>query len=809
MTNIERQIEDKLDRLGREYVSSKKIVLFGAGIYSGQLYRSLRKSGYSVHAVIDNNQLLAGHLLESTVIQYAGTFLEEPDEDYIFLILSRFYGEMKKQLEESGYIENIHIFKMADIDMIDEWHIVDEDRLDRCITDIKRGRNIHEELTGIYGKKAVFLVNPVASIGDVYLMGFYVKEYVKGNPESVFIFGSHVLERLADQLDFGHVLFMELHDVQAMIDYAKVFGFEKVNIKLLHTGYIHFRLWSRMLTYVGITWMEHYRELFGLPDSSKARVMKLIPEKECRNIFSDYGLVPGKTVILSPYANTIRQFAEEFWDSLAARLLSMGYCVCTNVGSDREKAVSGTVPVFVEINSISEFAETAGYFIGIRSGLCDLLCRCECLKIILYSDEIFDLIPVYNFYSLKKMGFGKNVFEYVFKQADERKLLEDILLIMKEETELEERKSSFKNLVQDRGKCWFWEERYNGLFYCGYDKKYAVKVELNRKQNLKGGSLYSKVILYKGKIIGIPYMADNILIYEIKDKGERYIQLDGIYKFLEYVIDGKCVFFLGYGSSVILKFDMEQEIVTGSVDVYEGKKIQKNRTFFESGFIHKNRLLVPDYWEYCVYEINMETMDFIKNKIQMAGDVRPNIHIDKRKDEIYFPPDNMEPIVMWNREDRKKEFYLFPSWAQNEEVIIFNSKAGSFYVQKFSLTRSLETYYQNKTEKDRLFELFFFSQVCNDFLYVLDERKKLHIYHPEKDVQTEKAFYISRADYIEYMKAQLPDDVDKYQIVYEKFYSITDFVQYIKDGFKELHIKNVDMDPSGGRILKALEQEII
>lgn len=804
MVNIEWQIENKLAELGK-YVYSKKIVLFGAGIYSKRLYRILIKRGYSIHAVIDNNQSLAGHILEKTTIQYAETFLKEFNDNYIFLILSRSYYEMKNQLEKNRYVENIHFFQMAVIDMIDDWHFVDENQLNKCILNIERGRNIHKRLAEKYGEKAVFLVNPVASIGDIYLMSFYVKAYVKKNHESIFVFGSRVLEELANQLNFRHIVFMDLNNVHALIDYAKVFGFEKVNIKLLHTGYIHFRLWSRMLTYTGITWMEHYRELFELPDYSKIDVTELVPSSRCGKIFTEYGLIPGKTVILSPYANTIRQVTVEFWELLATQLLSMGYSVCTNIGSSREKPIFGTIPVFIEINNISEFVEIAGFFIGIRSGLCDLLCCCKCLKIILYSDEIFDLISVYDFYSLKKMGFGKNVLEYVVNQGSERKILEDILLIMKRETELEERRLAFKNLIQDGDTFWFWEECYNGLFYCGYDKKYAVRVELKRKQNLLKGSLYSKIILYRGKIICVPYMADNILIYEITDKKERYIEIDGIYKFLEYVIDGRYVFLLGYGSSVILKFDMIREMVINYIDIYAGIQNEKNRIYFESGLIYNSRLFVPDYWEYFVYEIDVDTMCFAKHKIQMLSNTRPNVYINNKRDEICFPPDNMESAIMWNREHREKELFLFPSRTQNEEVLIFNPENNLFYIQKFSLKQSFENFYKDKTTKNRLYELFFLTQVCNGFLYVLDETKNLYMYYPEEDILMEKMFYSSRTDYIDYKKLQLPHDVDKYQVIYEKFYSISDYVRYMKDLLRDRQIENVRNRSLGSRILKALE----
>jgi len=427
MGSLERQIENKLFEIGVDRLASKKIILFGAGGYSRRLYKILRKKGYSVSAVIDNNKALEGHLLLDMVVQDAEGFLKEFDDERIFPVLSRFYREIKRQLEKHGYVENVHFFKMADIDEVDEWHIVDEERMDQCVFHIRRGKKLHEELVKRYGSEAVLLVNPAASIGDVYLMSFYVKAYLKDHVNRIFIFGSHTLVRLAGLLDFGTVLYVESDQIQALIDYAGVFGFEKVRIKLLHTGYIHFRIWSRMLTYVGITWMEHYKELFELPDAEEICVKRLTPETEASEYFAEYGFIPGRTVILSPYANTIRQLPDEFWRLLAKRLSGLGYCVCTNLGSPREKEVLGTVPVHIEISSIQAFAEYAGCFIGIRSGLCDLLCTCRCFKIILYSDEIFDLISVYDFYSLQKMGFGENVLEIVIENRDSGKALDDIV----------------------------------------------------------------------------------------------------------------------------------------------------------------------------------------------------------------------------------------------------------------------------------------------------------------------------------------------------------------------------------------------
>lgn len=58
----------------------------------------------------------------------------------------------------------------------------------------------------------------------------------------------------------------------------------------------------------------------------------------------------------------------------------MRYCVCANIGSDEEEAIDGIIPVFVSINDVCEFAEKAGLFIDLCSGLCALLCELDCKK---------------------------------------------------------------------------------------------------------------------------------------------------------------------------------------------------------------------------------------------------------------------------------------------------------------------------------------------------------------------------------------------------------------------------------------------
>ena len=62
-----------------------------------------------------------------------------------------------------------------------------------------------------------------------------------------------------------------------------------------------------------------------------------------------------------------------------------GYQCFTNVVGD-EKVLPNTIPISPAINEIQSVVERAGTFIGIRSGICDVLREASCRKVALYPD---------------------------------------------------------------------------------------------------------------------------------------------------------------------------------------------------------------------------------------------------------------------------------------------------------------------------------------------------------------------------------------------------------------------------------------
>lgn len=134
-------------------------------------------------------------------------------------------------------------------------------------------------------------------------------------------------------------------------------------------------------------------------------------------LFEKYELTPQNTVIISPYANTILGYPKEFWENIVASLVQNGFDVCTNC-TGREQAIKGAKAFPFSLECSEEVINYAGYFLGIRSGFCDVICNSNAFKYIVYPDYPIFNSNVYEFCSLRKMGIGKNFREICWDYTD-------------------------------------------------------------------------------------------------------------------------------------------------------------------------------------------------------------------------------------------------------------------------------------------------------------------------------------------------------------------------------------------------------
>ena len=100
------------------------------------------------------------------------------------------------------------------------------------------------------------------------------------------------------------------------------------------------------------------------------------------------GIVPNKTVLLSPEANSVSQLPIWFWNVIIKELHNKGYYVLVNSNCYNYYRAPNFFPSYITSGPV---LEQAGYFLGIRSGFCDIIATVKCKKIILYPKQLTNI----------------------------------------------------------------------------------------------------------------------------------------------------------------------------------------------------------------------------------------------------------------------------------------------------------------------------------------------------------------------------------------------------------------------------------
>ena len=96
------------------------------------------------------------------------------------------------------------------------------------------------------------------------------------------------------------------------------------------------------------------------------------------------GIVPKKTVIVAPDANSVTRLPIWFWNSIIMDIKQKGYTVFVNCNYFNFYRAED---MFFSYEESVPLLEYCGYFVGIRSGLCDIISTAKCKKIIIYPKQ--------------------------------------------------------------------------------------------------------------------------------------------------------------------------------------------------------------------------------------------------------------------------------------------------------------------------------------------------------------------------------------------------------------------------------------
>ena len=355
------------------------IFLFGHCEASLTVIDELEKRGYSVTGILDNSK-------EKQNVSYKNIPVVFPDmvvrseynaDSTVVLIATRFYEQMNRQLRNLGFIGKV--IKLVDYNTYAEYSL-SEDTISKKTERVKRGERILEELRERFNG-AFLIFCPFNALGDIYFCMSYLPEFLKMRSVARYAVcvPSKGCGEVAKLFSVENIAVLQQKDLDAAVQAALFTQDRKAFIAHQDRPYV-INL-HRALHIKKIPLEDIYKTgIFGLAADSKPA----IPTN-----WQDYpGLneIPeGKAAILSPYAKSVTAIPEGVWTDIVEDLNGKGYKLYTNVIGNEEPLV-GTLPISPGIVEIKSVVERAGLFIGVRSGICDILRTANCRKIALFPD---------------------------------------------------------------------------------------------------------------------------------------------------------------------------------------------------------------------------------------------------------------------------------------------------------------------------------------------------------------------------------------------------------------------------------------
>ncbi len=359
------------------FLQTKNMFLFGHCNATEELANLLIEKGCKVRAILDNNVSKQGTDYRGIPIEAPKEVLLSEPDDTVICIVARAYAAMAKQLQQMGFRGRVE--KLVDYNSYAEYSLSDE-TIERKQKRVRRGeyllRQAEEKYQGFYR-----IYCPFSALGDVYYMMSYLSYY------------------LAKKETDRYVIFTI---GKACAEVARMFGAEHVEAcsqknmdeqiqAVLYAGESNAFIPHQDRPYVANLYKALYIKKIPLEMIYKYGVFALSKECEpCRPVklgqYEKLSEIPqGKAVILSPHAKSVTNIGDVYWRQIIQYYKEKEYEVYTNVAGE-ETVLEGTKRLEVPLAQLQSVVERAGIFIGLRSGLCDVLKWADCKKIALYPD---------------------------------------------------------------------------------------------------------------------------------------------------------------------------------------------------------------------------------------------------------------------------------------------------------------------------------------------------------------------------------------------------------------------------------------
>ncbi|MFR1017841.1 MAG: hypothetical protein ACLS5Z_05940 [Clostridium fessum] len=304
----------------------------------------------------------------------------------------------------------------------------------KSLLDLISGYKVYIDIYKKYNKlnKPIYVYD-YSGMGDVYVFCLLLKANIsqiapRGMILTVIGGVSERVTKLFDMSELVTVIKLTKTESKNLTYLANV-AEEKLNIHPMtpFPAHVYTDFYSHYLYGKKLNMLEAYSyTMFSLKKPAVIYPDLKIGIEQVKELFDKFELEEGNTVIISPYANTIIGYEPLFWEQIVVELIKKGFTVCTNCAG-REKPIKGAKSFPFPLEKAEAVLDYAGYFLGLRSGFCDLICNSEAFKYVINPDYPIFNSNVYEFCSFYKMNIGKNIKEICWGYEDMKTLQECII----------------------------------------------------------------------------------------------------------------------------------------------------------------------------------------------------------------------------------------------------------------------------------------------------------------------------------------------------------------------------------------------
>lgn len=283
----------------------------------------------------------------------------------------------------------------------------------------------YKKIVRQYGADVKILRTAWHGTGDYYICGLYLREYLRQNHIENYVFLVNNTGSEAKVMKLFSVFDNHTLKISNIFSLTRFSEFMQTKVPICQSFET-----SEQLCFIGES-LKGYHQLslmdfylwygFDFPYLPKADTPCFSnDDAQIDNLFLENNCCIGKTVLLSPYSTCSIEYLPpiSMWEEIADYFLKEGYTVITNC-LRQDESIKGTIPLCISYTDIVPFLNKAGIFIGVRSGLCDIISSSSCKKVIIHPEQS-DFWPTgsaLSFVGLQSMGLDVDALEFCYSDA--------------------------------------------------------------------------------------------------------------------------------------------------------------------------------------------------------------------------------------------------------------------------------------------------------------------------------------------------------------------------------------------------------